>query len=90
MTESEVQAILVALSEPNRVEILRQLAKKDCEVSCVTILQGMPVAQSTLSHHIKELVGVGLLTHRPEGRTAKLSFNRERFEEFVDALQKIF
>ena len=57
--------IMKALSDPNRVKIIKLLQQK---VMCVCELQGgIGLAQSTVSKHLKTLEDVGLVGYRKDG-----------------------
>jgi ArsR family transcriptional regulator len=57
--------VMKALSDPNRVKILKILQHK---VACVCELQaGLDIAQPTVSKHLKVLEDAGLVYHRKEG-----------------------
>jgi DNA-binding transcriptional ArsR family regulator len=60
--------VLQALSDPVRLEIVRQLAQCDGtgELQCGTI--EVPVQKSTASHHFKTLLAAGIIAEREEGR----------------------
>jgi DNA-binding transcriptional ArsR family regulator len=60
-----LSCILHALSDPVRLDYLRQLADCNGEVACGTIVT--PVAKSTLSHHLRVLREAGLVKIRCEG-----------------------
>lgn len=88
LTDEQFTKAMRALSEPNRLEILRLVGEKSCEqgVTCSVVLDQMGISQSTFSHHVSELKEAGLLTGIPEGRTVKLSVNRELFEAIQSRL----
>jgi ArsR family transcriptional regulator len=54
-----------ALGHPGRLEILRILAGQAC--ICGDIVERMPLSQSTVSQHLKELKKVGLIRGEVEG-----------------------
>ena len=57
--------IMKALSDPNRVKIIKLLQQK---VMCVCELQGaIGLAQPTVSKHLKILEDVGLVGYRKDG-----------------------
>lgn len=66
-----------ALSEPNRLEIIRLVTQKqgECGVTCAKVLEELGISQSTFSHHVSELREAEILVGQPEGRTVKLSVN---------------
>ena len=85
--ELELSAVLHALSDPARLEIVRRLADGD-EPSCGTFELGL--SKATVSHHFKVLRESGLVRTRPEGRKRLLSLRTEdleyRFPGLLDAV----
>ena len=69
----ELVAVLQALSDPVRLEIVRQLAgcSSDSAISCGQI--ELDVSKSTASHHLKTLRTAGIVAEREEG-TRKLTW----------------
>jgi ArsR family transcriptional regulator, arsenate/arsenite/antimonite-responsive transcriptional repressor len=68
MQDEEFAAALRALGHPVRLSILRILAEQaegDC--CCTDVTQCLPLAQSTVSQHIKVLLDAGLVERRPRG-----------------------
>jgi ArsR family transcriptional regulator len=66
-------AILKALADPRRYELLERIAKAGCPLGCSQALAALPISPATLSHHIKELETAGLIEVRREGKFAYLS-----------------
>src|SRR5271169_5362402 len=66
-------AILKALADPRRFELLERIAKAGCPLGCSDALAALPISAATLSHHIKELEAAGLINVRREGKFAYLS-----------------
>lgn len=60
--------IAKALADPRRFEILEMIAAED-EVACKRMVERFPVAQATISHHLKELATAGLIQARREGQS---------------------
>ncbi|HOG08285.1 MAG: metalloregulator ArsR/SmtB family transcription factor [Syntrophales bacterium] len=57
--------VMKALSDPNRVRLLKMLQRR---VMCVCEIQAvLGIAQPTVSKHLKLLEGAGLVSHRKEG-----------------------
>jgi ArsR family transcriptional regulator len=58
--------VMKALSDPNRVKILKML---QCEAMCVCEIQAtLDIAQPTVSKHLKFLEDAGLVGHRKDGQ----------------------
>jgi DNA-binding transcriptional ArsR family regulator len=85
--ELELPAVLHALSDPARLQIVRQLAVGD-ECTCGTFELGL--SKATLSHHFRVLREAGVVRTRPEGRTRMLSLRKDelddRFPGLLDAV----
>lgn len=63
---SQIADLAKALSHPARVKILKILTdKKTC--ICGEIVELLPLSQSTVSQHLKELKRVGLIKGEIEG-----------------------
>ena len=88
MTDENVLEILKIISHPTRIEILRRINahREDESVTCSCVLDGMDISQSTFSHHVSELVQVGLLSAKAQGRFNMLTINRELWDEFQKKL----
>jgi len=64
-----------AISHPTRVRILRMLSKLDARV-CSQIVDQFPLAQSTVSEHLRILKESGLINSRVEGPRIQYCVNR--------------
>ena len=65
-SQNEIAALAKALGHPARVAILQFLAvQKSCV--CGDIVNQLPLSQSTVSQHLKELKKVGLIKGDIEG-----------------------
>jgi DNA-binding transcriptional ArsR family regulator len=82
--------VLFALSDPARLDLVRQLA----EAGPLTVAQCQAtdpdVPKSTFSHHLKTLREAGLVRNEPAGRQRVLTLRRDavdaRFPGLLDAL----
>jgi DNA-binding transcriptional ArsR family regulator len=64
--QNDVAALAKALGHPARVAILQFLASRNSCV-CGDIVDELPLSQSTVSQHLKELKKVGLIKGEIEG-----------------------
>ena len=76
--ELELSAVLHALSDPARLEIVRRLAHGD-EWSCGRFDLGL--SKATLSHHFRVLRESGVIRTRAEGRKRLLSLRDDDLED---------
>jgi DNA-binding transcriptional ArsR family regulator len=85
--EMTLAAVMAALSDPARVEIVRGLASST-ERTCGEFDLG--ISKATRSHHFKVLREAGLTHTRSEGTHRHLSLRREdvdaRFPGLLDAV----
>lgn len=87
--EQEVAETAKALSHPARLAILKLLAQKnDC--MCGDIVNSLPLAQSTVSQHLKYLKDAGLIRGEIDGPKSCYCLNDEKIESFKRGLAEIF
>lgn len=73
-----------ALGHPARVAILKTLAsKKQC--ICGDLVLDLPLAQSTVSQHLKALKEAGLIEGEVDGPRSRYCIHRKNFEKFLKA-----
>lgn len=65
-TDDEIASLAKALAHPARVQIIRLLARKGTCV-CGEIVDELPLAQSTVSQHLKILKDAGLIQGEIDG-----------------------
>jgi ArsR family transcriptional regulator len=68
LTRARRTALLKALGDPRRFELLERIAKAGCPLGCAEARAALPISAATLSHHIKELENAGLIHVRREGK----------------------
>jgi ArsR family transcriptional regulator len=67
MTEQQFQRVAKALADARRFAIYERIAATP-ELACQRMSECFPVSQATVSHHLKELAGAGLVESRREGQ----------------------
>ena len=82
-------AILKALADPRRLEIIERLSACAGCGSCSDMRECLPISPATLSHHLKELEHAGLITVTREGKFANLALRRDIWQAFLAGLQQI-
>lgn len=72
-----------AIAHPARIAILKLLAQqKSC--ICGEIVEGLPLAQATVSQHLKELKAIGLIKGSIEGKTSCYCIDWAVFNQFIN------
>lgn len=88
-TEQELAEFAKALSHPARIAILKVLAQR-AECICGDIVDELPLAQSTVSQHLKELKNAGLVQGTIDGPRSCYCINWKAFEQFNSAMNTLF
>jgi DNA-binding transcriptional ArsR family regulator len=81
--DEALASIMNALSEPNRIRMIRTLARADGELSCAEVGDSLNISKSTVSYHFKLLRAAGLTNTRREGQTKYLSINTKTFDTYL-------
>ena len=76
---------LRALGHPARLAIVRALAERE-KCVCGEIVKHLPLAQSTVSQHLKVLKDAGLITGSIEGPRSCYCLDRKNFAELAALL----
>ena len=85
MKLDDAAARLEALGNPTRLKVYRLLVRAGAEGLPVGRLQAkIDIAASTLSHHLKALVAVGLVTQTREGTTLVCHTNYDMMRGLID------
>jgi ArsR family transcriptional regulator len=79
-------AILKALADPRRFELLERIASAQCPLSCTQARSALPISAATLSHHIKELETAGIISIRREGKFHYMSLRPGVLDALAAAL----
>ena len=91
MQDDDFADAMRALGHPVRLSILRILAEKQQnECCCTDVTECLPLAQSTVSQHIKVLLDAGLVERNSRGTRNCYSLNNARLESLQGALAGLF
>lgn len=88
-SEQQLAAYAKAMSHPARIAILKILAQKNSCI-CGEIVEVLPLAQSTVSQHLKELKEAGLVSGTVDGPRSCYCINRKALEKFGNAFNSLF
>jgi ArsR family transcriptional regulator, arsenate/arsenite/antimonite-responsive transcriptional repressor len=87
--EQELAALAKALAHPARIAILKELANRQSCV-CGEIVEVLPLAQSTVSQHLKELLNAGLIQGTVDGVKSCYCINTASFMRFEHIFKQFF
>jgi ArsR family transcriptional regulator, arsenate/arsenite/antimonite-responsive transcriptional repressor len=87
--EQDLANFAKAMAHPARIAILKVLAQRN-ECICGEIVELLPLAQSTVSQHLKELKNAGLITGSIDGPRSCYCINWKAFEKFNHEFNFLF
>jgi ArsR family transcriptional regulator len=91
MQDADLANVMRALGHPVRLSILRILSEKqqgDC--CCTDVTECLPLAQSTVSQHIKVLLDAGLVERTAKGTRNCYRLRADRLAAFEAATAGLF
>jgi ArsR family transcriptional regulator, arsenate/arsenite/antimonite-responsive transcriptional repressor len=88
ITDEQAAQIGKAIGDPNRLAIYTQIAQHD-ELFCGEMHGKHPISPATLSHHLKVLHDLGLITSRKEGLNVYYRSVPEMFAGYLKYLTGI-
>ncbi|MBX7151246.1 metalloregulator ArsR/SmtB family transcription factor [bacterium] len=87
--EIKLAELAKALSHPARIAILKKLAEDNVCI-CGELVSDLPLAQSTVSQHLKELKRVGLVRGEIEGPKSSYCINPDTIAQLSGLIDKLF
>ncbi|MEC3875847.1 ArsR/SmtB family transcription factor [Chryseobacterium salviniae] len=86
--QNKIAVIAKALGHPARIAIIEYLLKVDTCI-CGDIVNKLPLAQATVSQHLKELKNAGLIKGNIEGTAICYCIDENTFAILKDYFSKI-
>lgn len=86
--QNELAILAKAIGHPARIAIIEYLLKTDACI-CGDIVNELPLAQPTVSQHLKELKNAGLIKGNIEGSSICYCINEEGFNKLKGFFQNI-
>lgn len=87
--QNEIAILTKALAHPARIAILQFLAsQKSC--ICGDIVDELPLSQSTVSQHLKELKNVGLIKGNIDGPSVCYCIDQKEWEAAKNKINEFF
>ncbi|MFN4915090.1 MAG: ArsR/SmtB family transcription factor [Sphingomonadales bacterium] len=87
--DNRIAEFAKALSSPARIAILRVLMEKET-CMCGDIVEEIPLSQSTVSQHLKELKKAGIIKGEIEGPKTCYCIDAENWETMRKTFKKFF
>lgn len=89
LNSKQVEKISKALGDPYRLKIMKIISKGDGCVQCCDVSAEFNLAQSTMSHHLKQLIEADLLIADKDGRNLKFEINKEVCNAYASYISKL-
>ena len=86
--QNEMAVLAKAMGHPARIAIMEYLLSVDTCI-CGDIVNELPLAQATVSQHLKELKKAGLIQGTIEGNAICYCVNETTLEKFNNYLQQL-
>lgn len=90
LLDDDIANLMRALGHPVRLSILRILAQRNSDCCCTDVTQMLPLAQSTVSQHIKVLLDAGLVVREAKGTRNCYKLCSDRLAELGSACSGLF
>ncbi|MDU0478646.1 metalloregulator ArsR/SmtB family transcription factor [Staphylococcus chromogenes] len=75
-----VVELFKAVADATRLKLLFLIAERGCNDVCgCDLADAMGVSAPTITHHMKKLIAVGLVTREQKGKWAHFTINRDVF-----------
>lgn len=87
--DNKVARYAKALGHPARIAILRLLIKRDACI-CGDIVEELPLSQSTVSQHLKELKEAGLIKGDIDGKSVCYCIDEKVWAEAKEVFDVLF
>ena len=87
--QNEISSLLKALANPARIAIVEYILSVD-RCICNDIVAEVPLAQATISQHLKELKNAGIIQGTLGGKSICYCINPETFKKVEHFISQIF
>lgn len=88
-TQNKRALVFKALGHPARVAIIEMLIKRQACI-CNDMVEELPLSQSTISQHLRELKEVGIIKGEIEGTSICYCINESVWEEIKTDFSQLF
>jgi DNA-binding transcriptional ArsR family regulator len=89
ISQNRLATLAKCLGHPARIAIIEILLKRNACI-CNDLVDDLPLSQSTISQHLKELKEAGLITGEIEGTSVCYCINEKVWKEAQKSLSKLF
>lgn len=85
----KIERISKALGDPYRLQILEAISVEQNWMPCSMLVEKFNLAQSTVSHHMKQLTDAEIVLVEKDGRATKYIVNRDVMNSYTEYLNSL-
>ena len=85
----KIEKISKALGDPYRIQMMEAVRREEGWMPCAMLIALFDLAQSTVSHHLKQLVDAELRITEKDGRSTLYKINKNVVCEYVGYLNQL-
>ena len=89
LDDEQFTLISKAVADPKRFEMLQKIGESKESPSCTSICGFVGLAPATVSHHLKELLGAGLIDVKRDGKFAYPTLRRDIWNAYLKRLSAL-
>ena len=89
LDDEQFTLISKAVADPKRFEMLQKIGESKESPSCTSICEFVGLAPATVSHHLKELLGAGLIDVKRDGKFAYPTLRRDIWRAYLKRLSAL-
>lgn len=82
----KLEKIAKALSDSNRLKILKNMCNNEGSIQCAQIAALLNLAQPSVSHHIKILIEAGIIMSEKNGRNYSYKISKGILQEYASTI----
>ncbi len=88
-SQNQIAEFAKAFAHPARVAIIQELAKRKSCI-CGDLIDVLPLSQSTISQHLKELKRIGIIKGRVDGPRICYCIDQENWDQAKSMFEELF
>ena len=89
LDDRQFMLISKAIADPKRFEMLQRIGESKQAPTCSCVRDWTGLSPATVSHHMKELEGAGLVNMERDGKFAYLTLRRDVWKAYLKRLSAI-
>jgi ArsR family transcriptional regulator len=89
LDDGQFALISKAMADPKRLEMLQRIAASKEAPTCSCVCDWLGLSPATITHHLQELEGAGLVRVERNGKFAHISLRRDILNAYIKRLSSL-